>query len=241
MIELYLNYDVVTLKTEICKPSYVKLENALICSSGIHVKSGTLRWSFTTGQHFSQTYTYHFPSENRTGNQRNLGPPFHRMTGAERSFVTVGRSFTVAKGFSLLGRRGEKKIVGRNTSRPGIWFGKRANNSCSCSVKLYSLYNSQTFSEHESFVLWQFSPCAHYKLIVSFWLQWERPQAWGSSGSGAWRACPASALIQKGVPLASCCVWHLIISCCPRRLSPYHHLPAPHRTAESTLPSVWNV
>lgn len=33
------------------------------------------------------------------------------MTGAERSFVTVGRSFTVAKGFSLLGRRGEKKIV----------------------------------------------------------------------------------------------------------------------------------
>lgn len=43
MIELYLNYDVVTLKTEICKPSYVKLENALICSSGIHVKSGTLR------------------------------------------------------------------------------------------------------------------------------------------------------------------------------------------------------
>lgn len=26
----------------------------------------------------------------------------HRMTGADRSFVTVGRSFTVAKGFSPL-------------------------------------------------------------------------------------------------------------------------------------------
>lgn len=33
-------------------------------------------------------------------------PSSHRMMGAERSFVTVGRSFTVAKGFSPLRKGG---------------------------------------------------------------------------------------------------------------------------------------
>ena len=43
------------------------------------------------------------------GTRRTLGPPSHRMMGAERSFVTVGRSFTVAKGFSPLQGAGQEK------------------------------------------------------------------------------------------------------------------------------------
>lgn len=48
---------------------------------------------------------HHSARENRRGPE-SPWPSSHRMMGAERSFVTVGRSFTVAKGFSPLRKGG---------------------------------------------------------------------------------------------------------------------------------------
>lgn len=59
------------------------------------------------------------------------------MMGAERSFVTVGRSFTVAKGFSPL--QGEEKHGCRNTTRWKFHF-KRAMNYCPPPEILWLLY-----------------------------------------------------------------------------------------------------
>lgn len=74
------------------------------------------------------------------------------MIGADRSFVTVGRSFTVAKGFSPLW--GKKKVSTQVLQDGNLTLNKRSKNYCACSVKLHSSYKFQTaFSEYESFTL----------------------------------------------------------------------------------------
>lgn len=96
-------------------PTMLNWENALICSSRIQLKSGTFWRSFTTvTAHIDQCVSF-CKWELNAGGTGVPRPSPHRMMGAERSFVTVGRSFTVAKGFSPL--QGKEKQGCRNTTR----------------------------------------------------------------------------------------------------------------------------
>lgn len=65
-------------------------------------------------------HTYDFTRENIKRSRRSLWPSFHPMIGADRSFVTVGRSFTVAKGFSPLW--GKEKQSRQKYLKMGIVF-----------------------------------------------------------------------------------------------------------------------
>lgn len=107
-------------------------EDALICSSGRHLNQVC---SGEAVQHYGHAQLYPLFRENFAGENRNSVAIFHRMMGAERSFVTVGRSFTVAKGFSPLWRK--KKNVCRNSTRWEFDF-KRVKNYHLCSVKFCS-------------------------------------------------------------------------------------------------------
>lgn len=132
---------------EMCKSNSVNLENVLICSSRIQVKSDALWWSFTTGWRLSHTNLL-FPNGAQRGTRRMLGPPSHRMIGAERSFVTVGRSFTVAKGFSPL--QGRKKCW-QKYSKTGIWS---ENSQWLPLLRNIHFYKFQAFPEHYQVLLW---------------------------------------------------------------------------------------
>ena len=141
------------------------------------------------------TQTYRSPARAQRGTRRMLERPSHRMIGAERSFVTVGRSFTVAKGFSPL--RGRKKCW-QKYSKTGIW----CENSqwlpllCNTHFKISGIF----WILYSSFWDGSLHATCYKHWFVLFWT-WRgliaRPQACGSGAGWAWllpwskgRACP---------------------------------------------------
>lgn len=93
MIDLFTKL-LIYLKDKKCKSSSLKLRKYIDLLKWGSLKSGT-PWDSDSAR--TRLATYHRAGEN----SERLAGSF-RMIGADRSFVTVGRSFTVAKGFSPL-------------------------------------------------------------------------------------------------------------------------------------------
>lgn len=88
------------------RPNYVELRKCIDLLKWNTFKIRHLWVKLSNRDSTDQTaHAYHSAGENIQGTRRVLSR-LHRMMGADRSFVTVGRSLTVAKGFSPLRKGG---------------------------------------------------------------------------------------------------------------------------------------